>query len=112
MISEKGIWAVELYGAFGWEYTGVLILENGRALGGGRHHSTAGEYTLKGRKMAITVTFDYFGEPRTLFGEKHKQFAALFEGKVKKGEITGTVSRPGKNLIPLQFRLTKRVELS
>ncbi len=109
--SVDGIWAVELYSAFGWESIGVLILEDGRVLGGGRNHMSVGEYTLDGRKLEIRVDQDYFGEPRTLFGEKRRQFSVGFVGKVKKSEITGTVSQPGKKVIPLQFRMTKRLEL-
>jgi hypothetical protein len=54
-MSIEGIWTLEFYGAFGWESAGVLILEKGRALGGGNNHYSRGTYALENDTVLITV---------------------------------------------------------
>jgi len=44
MMTFDGIWAAQIYGVYGWESTGILILENGRVLGGGNNHYSIGTY--------------------------------------------------------------------
>ena len=53
-MSLDGIWTLEFYGAFGWESAGVLILEKGRALGGGNNHYSRGTYALENDTVLIT----------------------------------------------------------
>ena len=110
-MSIDGIWTMEFYGAFGWESAGVLILEKSRVLGGGNNHYSRGTYTQSDCTVAITVEVDYFGTPRTMFGERESEFTVEFQGTWKDERITGTVRRPDKTIIPLQFRLTWQAEL-
>lgn len=108
MKTIDGIWTLEYYGIVGWEYTGILVLESGRCLGGGNNHYCMGTYSESGRKVRIDVDLNYFGSVRTLFGAKDRKFSATFQGKRRGESISGTVSRPDKKVIPLQFRLKRR----
>ena len=107
----EGIWSIELYGAFGWETDGVLVMENGRVFGGGTNHYSKGVYSDSDGKLMMTVHLDYFGKPRTLFGERERQFTVEFTGEREQETITGTMSRPDKPRFPLEFQLIKRAEL-
>ena len=111
-MSLDGIWTLEFYGAFGWESAGVLMLEQGRALGGGNNHYARGTYALENDTVLITVEVDYFGTPRTMFGERETIFTVAFHGTRHEARITGSVSRPDKSILPLQFRLSKKADLS
>lgn len=110
MKTIEGIWTLEFYGTFGWETTGILVLENGRCLGGGNNHYAVGTYSVSEQKVRIDLNLNYFGTVRTLFGAKDQHFSVLFEGERKGGEISGTVRRPDKKVIALQFRLKKRAK--
>ena len=111
-MSIDGIWTLEFYGAFGWESAGVLILEKGRALGGGNNHYSRGTYTLANDTVLITVEVDYFGTPRTMFGERETIFTVAFQGTRQEAMITGSISRPDKSILPLPFRLSKKADVS
>ena len=113
-MSIDGIWAMEFYGAFGWESAGVLIFEQGRVLGGGNNHYVRGAYTVADETVEIAIEVDYFGTPRIMFGERETEFTVEFQGaRASEGKtISGTVRRPDKTVIPLQFRLTRQADLS
>ena len=101
----EGFWAAEYHGPFGWEGAGFLMLEGGQVIGGGRNHYSKGTYERKGKKVTIDLSLNYFGEPRTLFGERVPKFDVHFEGKLRGKRIRGTSARPGKKVLPLEARL-------
>ena len=106
MSALEGIWTTEYYGTFGWDRTGFLMFSNGEVIGGGRNHYTRGTYKRDGDTVVLDVSLDYFGEPRTLFGTRTRQFDVHFEGELSGTEILGNAVRPGKNVFPLHCRLT------
>jgi hypothetical protein len=108
-VSIDGIWALSFYGV--WESAGILVLENGRAIGGGYNHYSRGSYETGDGSVRLSLTVDYFGTPRTLFGEKTKEFPLEFEGSVQGSSISGSAFRPDKKAVPLQFQLTRRADV-
>lgn len=108
-MSIQGLWTSEFYGLHGWENNGVVVLENGRALGGGRHHFSNGTYEVSGKEISMSVVIEYHGTPRTLFGSSDKQISLKLIGQMKDGTIEGSVFRPESPKQALLFRLTKRV---
>lgn len=107
----EGIWTGELYGAFGWENRGVYVFENGRVIGGDNRQYTTGSYHHSGDRVTGEMTIYYYGPPRTVFGEKSEQFTIDMDATVKDGVIEGTVNRRDRDSFPLQYRLTKRMDL-
>ena len=66
---SKGLWTAEIHGPErGWENAGVIVLRDGHALGGGRHHYSVGTYNCSGEDFSMSLAIDYHGPPRTLFG--------------------------------------------
>ena len=72
-MSLEGLWTSEIYGLFGWENTGVLILTNGQAMGGGNNHYSVGSYSETGGNVEISLQIEYHGTPRTVFGAAENQ---------------------------------------
>lgn len=67
-MSIEGISTDEVYGPFGWENQGVLLLENGRILGGDNKQYAIGTYSLSGDDLRAELKVHYYGPPRTVFG--------------------------------------------
>ena len=111
-MSIDGLWTGELYGLQGWENSGVVVLEHGRALGGGRHHFAVGSYEVSGDEFKLLLSIEYHGPPRTLFGSSAKTLQIQFDGTVDGGRIEGSVCRPESPELSLMFRLTRRAEIS
>ena len=86
-----GIWRMEIFGLYGWESIGVLVLTDGDVVGGGNHHYAVGSYEQADDQLRITLSLNYRDVPRTLFGEARNQFTAIFEGtpSVEEQPISG-----------------------
>lgn len=111
-MSIEGLWTGELYGMQGWENAGVIVLESGRALGGGRHHFSTGTYKMSGGEFHLSIVMEYHGKPRTLFGSSKRKISMKFTGHRAGDTIEGTVCRPKNPKQTLMFRLKKRAEIS
>ena len=111
MKTVDGIWSLEFYGTLGWEPRGILILKDGTCAGGARNHYSLGTYTVSRRNVDIHLDLEYFGKIRTLFGSKDRTFSLIIKGKRTGDEIAGSVTRPEKDILPLQCRLKKRHEM-
>jgi hypothetical protein len=111
-MSIEGLWTGELYGLQGWENSGVIVFDSGRALGGGRHHFSVGTYDVSGNDVRVTVDLEYHGTPRTLFGSSERKISLEFVGQAADSVIEGSVSRPESPKHSLMFRLTKRADLA
>lgn len=108
----EGLWTSEFYGLHGWENTGVLILQNGHILGGGRNHYSTGTYKTSDKDISLSVGINYHSKPRVLFGSSNKQVPLQFEGKRRGKTIEGNVHKAGSPRQTLMFRLTKRAEIT
>ena len=69
-MSVDGVWTGEIYGAYGWENSGVYVLEAGRILGGNKRHYSSGSYSISGKSYSADILVHYYGPPRVVFGEK------------------------------------------
>lgn len=110
-MSLNGMWTVEIYGIYGWESTGVLSLEDGRAIGGGNNHYSMGIYTVLKDGVEMDLDIDYFGSPRTMFGEARREITLRFEGEQEGDVIDGTLRRSDKPKMVLTARLTRKTAL-
>ena len=95
----------------GWENSGVIVLNGGYALGGGRHHYSIGTYKGSGEDFSMSLAITYHGPPRTLFGSSDKELSINVDGQVEGDEILGSVYRPESPNQSLAFRLTKRSDI-
>ena len=110
-MSANGVWTGEILGPYGWENSGVYILEDGRIIGGSNRHYSAGRYSFAGDRYEARVTVYYYGPPRSVFGEKSERFDIEVTGKLKDDVITAEVIRPDKPQYNLEYRMTKRMDL-
>lgn len=107
----NGIWTGEILGPYGWENTGVYVLEDGRILGGSNRHYSTGTYKLTGDKYTAGVLVHYYGPPRTIFGEKREQFEINVSGKHLEGVIDGQIVRTDKPQSVVEYRMTRRMDI-
>ncbi len=109
--SVEGIWTGELYGAYGWENSGVYVLENGRILGGNNRHYSVGTYRMSGTVYEASIVVHYYGPPRTIFGEDRERFEIEVTGEFEDDEISAKVVRPDRPDSVVRYRMTRRMEL-
>lgn len=110
-MSIKGLWTSEFYGLHGWENTGVIVLNDGWVLGGGRHHFSRGSYEVSGEEFSMSLDVEYHGKPRTLFGSSDRKMSLEWVGQTGKETIEGSVFRPQNPRQSLMFRLTRRADI-
>ena len=107
----EGIWTTEIISLFGWETTGIIILERGRAIDGGNHHYAVGSYETSGDKIHISLSVEYHGTPRTIFGASDKNLKVELDGTVRNGIIEGSAYRIDKPDQKIACKLTRRANL-
>ncbi|MEM9499456.1 MAG: hypothetical protein AAGA28_16135 [Pseudomonadota bacterium] len=107
----NGVWTGEVLGPYGWESSGVYVLEDGRIIGGSSRHYSAGTYVLDGDSYKATVDVHYYGPPRAIFGEQSEQFSLRVTGKVTDGIVDAEIARTDKPKVPVEYRMTRRMDL-
>ncbi len=110
-MSIEGLWTAEIHGLHGWENAGVIVVHDGHALGGGRQHYSIGTYNCPGEDFSMSLTINYHGPPRTLFGSADKTLSIKVDGEVQRDEILGSAFRVESPNQSLAFRLTKRADM-
>ena len=110
-MSVDGIWTYEIYGPYGWESRGIHVFENGRVIGGDNRQYSTGRYSISGNTIKAEIITQYYGPPRTVFGEKRERFEVTLVGSLGRGEINGQVIRSDRLQFSLACRLTKRKDL-
>ena len=110
-MAVEGIWTSELMGLFGWETTGILVLEKGRAIDGGNHHYSVGSYETSGNQIHISLSVEYHSTPRTIFGASDKNLQVEVEGTIENGIIIGKAHRADKQDHKAMCRFTRRSDL-
>ena len=110
-MAVDGIWTGEILGPYGWENSGVYVLENGRILGGSNRHYSSGTYKVSDGKYHAKVTVHYYGPPRTIFGENRDIFELEVKGEVQDGVIDGQIVPSDKPESTVTYRMTKRLDI-
>lgn len=110
-MSIEGIWTGEIHGPYGWENSGVYLLENGRIIGGNNRHYSTGRYSVTGTSYKADIVVHYYGPPRSIFGEKKERFEIEVKGEVGDGVIEARVERADRPQFNVEHRLTKRMDL-
>ena len=110
-MSYDGIWSIQIASDLGWQTLGVLVLENGRALGGGDRAYSRGTYEATGAKIRMSLHVNYYRSPRTLFGVKDKAIELSVVGERLHDNVTGEAERPDMPGLSLPIRLTWRAPL-
>lgn len=106
-----GIWTGEILGPYGWESSGVYVLENGRILGGNNRHYSTGTFTLSGNDYAAQISVNYYGPPRAILGGKNEQFEIEVAGELKSDVLEAVITKPNTSAADARFRMTKRMDL-
>ena len=106
-----GIWTGEILGPYGWENSGVYVLENGRILGGSNRHYSSGSYKVADDRYHAKVKVHYYGPPRTIFGENRDIFELEVKGEVQDGVIDGQIVPADKPESTVTYRMTKRLDI-
>lgn len=106
-----GIWTSEIMGLFGWETTGIVVLENGRAIDGGNHHYSTGTYEESSNEIKIHLKVEYHGTPRTIFGSADKNLSVEIHGRLRGTTILGAAHREDKPQQKVTVRLTRRADI-
>ena len=106
-----GIWSVEIYGLDGWESVGVLVVDGADVVGGGNHHYTVGRLESGRREVRMALSLDYFGTPRTLFGEAGNHTCVELEGEHEGDDVHGTLRNVGRPNMQITTRLHRLVGL-
>ncbi len=109
-MNVEGVWTAEVYGAFGWENRGIFILEDGKTVGGDNRMYCSGTYRMSGNKFEAEWQVQYFGPPRTVFGEAREKIALEVTGTVEDQVINAVLRRTDRPGYDLRYRLTKRVD--
>ncbi len=110
-MSIDGIWTGEMYGPYGWENSGVYVLENGRIMGGNNRHYSTGTFRVSGDTYQAKVSVRYYGPPRSIFGDSEEQFEIEVTGTVSDGVVNAHVDRPDRSGFKVEYRMTKRMDL-
>ncbi len=106
-----GIWTGEILGPYGWENSGVYVLEDGRILGGSNRHYSTGTYSVTDSTYKAGVEVHYYGPPRAIFGEKREQFGIEVEGKLGDDVIDGQIVRSDRPQSVVEYRMTRRMDI-
>ncbi|MCP4318482.1 MAG: hypothetical protein GY789_21305 [Hyphomicrobiales bacterium] len=110
-MSVDGIWTGEILGPYGWENSGVYILEGGRIIGGSSRHYSTGTYTVEDGRYKADVAVHYYGPPRAIFGEKSEKFSIRVKGKVVDDVIEAEIARSDKPKSLVEYRMTRRMDI-
>lgn len=107
----EGMWTVDFETAAGVRNGGVVVLMNGRILGGDSQMYYVGTYSVDAKTLEgeVQVTH-YFGPPSvTAWGDDAQALKVKLSGAVGARVIEGKMSRAGYG--DLKFHMLKRVEL-
>ena len=110
-MTVEGIWTGEFHGPYGWEESGVYVLEHGQILGGNNRHYSNGTYRVSGNTYTADIDVHYYGPPRAVFGEKRSLFKIHVTGEIKDEMIEATVERPDRPGFSLEYHMTRRMDL-
>ena len=110
-MNYDGIWSIQIGSDLGWQTLGVLVLDNGRVLGGGDRGYSRGTYEATEGKLSMSLHVDFYRTPRPLFGVRDKAFDLHVEGERMQDTVTGEAERPDMPGLSLPIRLTWRAPL-
>ena len=110
-MSIEGIWTGEFYGPYGWENSGVYILDRGAIVGGSNRHYSSGTYSVTNNTYRAKIRVHYYGPPRAIFGERKDEFEIEVVGEVGEDVIDAEVVRPDKPDFEVLYRLRRRSDL-
>jgi len=112
-MSVDGVWTGEIYGPYGWENSGVYVLENGRIVGGNNRHYSSGTYDVSGNTYKAEVFVHYYGPPRVIFGEPREHFEIDVTGEFGEDVIDAQIlRRDSEPEFAVQYRMTRRMDLA
>ena len=110
-MSYEGIWSIQIGSDFGWQTLGILVLENGRALGGGDRAYSRGTYEATETTLRMSLHVHFYRSPRTLFGVMDKDIELELEAERLQDTLEGQAERPDMPGVSLPVRLTWRAPI-
>ncbi len=106
MMSEQGIWKVEMLGPYGWEPMSTAFMQGSVYRTGGTQHYSTGTYERDGDKLRVMATTVVHKGSRTLFGQTGPAHEMRFERDLKGDTVAGVASDEEGRFL-LRFRATK-----
>jgi hypothetical protein len=110
-VALDALWSVEFQA---WDRSvngGVIVLNNGRILGGDSSHYYLGTLTAHGTKVEGQLRIVWYtGSRETVWGDDAAVVDASATGEAGPGTIAGKMSRAGHQ--DISFRMTRRSNLS
>ncbi len=110
-MSYDGIWSVQIGSDLGWQTLGILVLDHGRAHGGGDKEYSRGTYEAGQDELRMSLHVHFYRSPRTLFGVMDKDIDLRVRGERLHDSIIGEAERPDMPGLTLPVRLSWRAPL-
>ena len=110
-MSVQGLWTVDFQIARGLRFSGVIVLQGNKVLGGDSQYYYTGTYREKGDNVEAEVQCTHYaGDVSTAFGTREKSYSLKLEGKHSANAVTGKIWRPENPNQKLDVRLVKQAE--
>ena len=107
MTEVEGLWTAEVQAVGGWTGSGVIVLRDGKMLGGGNSFFFVGTYEVRGGKLeGEGRSFHYQGPFANAFGDTAPDFRFRLSGRLRGEDIAGKVHRAERP--DLVLRMTRR----
>jgi hypothetical protein len=107
-----GLWTLEFFAMGNWQEAGLIVIENGRILGGNNNHYMMGKYSLSGEVCIITMECKFMGTPVSMFRVKDNKAKVEIKGIPKDNIMEGTLHRLDIQGLDMPAKLIKRAEIS
>lgn len=111
-MSMDGLWTLEFFGMGDWQEAGLMVIENGRILGGNNNHYMKGKCSLSGEECTISMECRFVGTPISMFRVKDNKAKVEIKGTVKNNILEGTLHRLDIHGLDMPAKVIKRAEIS
>lgn len=108
-MSLQGLWTIDFEIAGRGRFSGVVVLQGNKVLGGDSQYFYDGTYKETGDDVeAEALCTHYAGAVSTAFGTSEQTYSLKLEGKHSGNAITGKIWRPESPNLKLDVRLLKQ----
>jgi len=109
MNDAEGLWTIEGETMMGSSGAGIIVLNDGRMLGGGAKFFWVGGYSIDNRKfIADARCFHFHGPATSAFGDSAPDFRLKMRGTCSGDRIDGDVERSDLAGRKLRFQMIRR----
>lgn len=110
-MSVQGLWTVDFQITGGGRFSGVVVLQGNKVLGGDSQYYYTGAYKESGDDIQAEINCaHYAGAVSTAFGTNESSYSLRMEGKRSGDVVTGEIWRPERPNQKLSVRLMRRAQ--